>query len=78
MSLILIASICIVFTIIFFGGFSGFVVGDMTENFFIWLAMAFIPASIIAIMLDNAYAFLLYGISYFLGLMVSECFRAVK
>ena len=78
MSAIILGAITIALSIIFFGGFSGFVVGDMTENFLIWLAMAFIPASIIAIMLDNAYAFLLYGISYFLGLMVSECFKAVK
>jgi hypothetical protein len=76
MTIILLASLAIVFTIIVLAGFSGFVVVDNVDNLFIIIAAAIVPASVAAYLLGNPFAALLWGAAFITGGLVADIIEA--
>lgn len=78
MGMILLLAVMICVAIIFIAAFSGFVINDNTDSIGILLFGLIVPASITAHLVDNSLAFVLYGLSYFCGIQVSEVFKAAQ
>jgi hypothetical protein len=76
MSAIILGAIAIALSIMFFGIFTGFVVGDNTEDGLIILASSVMPGIAVGYYLESFLAFVLWIASYGMGIFVAEVFRA--
>lgn len=72
MSLILIASLAIVFCLIFFGAFFGFAINEFSGDPYLLVFGLLIPGALIGYLLANSLAFVLFGFSYLCGMVVGE------
>lgn len=78
MSLVLLASLAIVFCLIFLGSFLGFAINELSGNSYLLVFGLLIPGALIGYLLENVSAFVLFGFSYLCGMVVGEILRAKK
>lgn len=78
MTLILMASLAIVFCLIFFGSFFGFAINEMSGNPYLLVVGLLIPGAVLGYLLQNALAFVLFGFSYLCGMVVGEMLRGSR
>jgi hypothetical protein len=72
MSILAIAVITLVFSVIFFAGFTGFIVGDNFRTMTCLVVFAIIPAAAIAMFFSQWLFAPLWIFSYWLGVQVAD------